>query len=65
MAMNNPVFWDVTPCGFCENERFGGKYRIHHQGDNRVLRFHFTPNFVPCSHIFVTLMMEMILSSET
>jgi hypothetical protein len=23
-AMKNGVFWDVTPCGSCENRRFGG-----------------------------------------
>jgi hypothetical protein len=22
--MNNSVFWDVTPCGFCKDLRFGG-----------------------------------------
>jgi hypothetical protein len=22
--MKNGVFWDVTPCGLCENQRFGG-----------------------------------------
>jgi hypothetical protein len=26
--MENSVFWDVTP-----NRRFGGMYRLHHQGD--------------------------------
>jgi hypothetical protein len=29
----NFVFWDVTPYGSCENRRFGGTYRILHQGD--------------------------------
>jgi hypothetical protein len=24
LAMNNRVFWDVTPCGSCKNRRFGG-----------------------------------------
>jgi hypothetical protein len=24
VAMKNGVFWDVTPCGFCMNRRFGG-----------------------------------------
>jgi hypothetical protein len=24
VTMNNCVFWDVTPCGFCKNQRFGG-----------------------------------------
>jgi hypothetical protein len=22
--LKNAVFWDVTPCGFCKNRRFGG-----------------------------------------
>jgi hypothetical protein len=22
--MKNVVFWDVTPCGCCKNQRFGG-----------------------------------------
>jgi hypothetical protein len=24
LTMKNGVFWDVTPCGSCENRRFGG-----------------------------------------
>jgi hypothetical protein len=24
VTMNNGVFWDVTPCGSCKNQRFGG-----------------------------------------
>jgi hypothetical protein len=31
-TMKNGVFWDVTPCGSCKNRRFGGAYRLHHQG---------------------------------
>jgi hypothetical protein len=23
VTMRNGVFWDVTPCGFCKNRRFG------------------------------------------
>jgi hypothetical protein len=30
----NTVFSDVTRCGSCKNLRFGGTYRLHHQGDN-------------------------------
>jgi hypothetical protein len=30
--MKNAVFWDVAPCRFCVNRRFGGKYRLHLQG---------------------------------
>jgi hypothetical protein len=33
MTMKDGVFWDVTPCGSCKNQRFGGTYRLHHQGD--------------------------------
>jgi hypothetical protein len=65
----NGVFWDVTPCGSCKNRRFRGTYCLHHQGDkNRwtrnVLRL-FTANIVPSSHILVTLMLEVLSSSET
>jgi hypothetical protein len=31
--MKNGVFWDVTPCGSCKNRRFGGTWRLLHQGD--------------------------------
>jgi hypothetical protein len=24
VIMNNGVFWDVTPYGYCKNRRFGG-----------------------------------------
>jgi hypothetical protein len=30
--MKNSVFWDVTPCGSCDNRRFGRTCRFHHQG---------------------------------
>jgi hypothetical protein len=29
----NGVFWVVTPCGSCKNRRFGGTWRLLHQGD--------------------------------
>jgi hypothetical protein len=31
--MKNGVFWDVTQCGSCKNRRFGGTWRLLHQGD--------------------------------
>jgi hypothetical protein len=31
-VLKNAVFRDVTPCGYCKNRRFGGTYRLHHQG---------------------------------
>jgi hypothetical protein len=39
VTMKNAVFWDVTPCGSCKNRRFGGTWRLLHQGDkNRRTR---------------------------
>jgi hypothetical protein len=32
VTMKNTVFWDVTPCCPCKNRRYGGTYRLHHQG---------------------------------
>jgi hypothetical protein len=29
----NGVFCVVTPCGSCKNRRFGGTWRLLHQGD--------------------------------
>jgi hypothetical protein len=63
--MENGVFWDVTPCGSCKIRRFGGTFRLHHQGDNSVLRLLVTANVVPSSQILVIIMMEAIHSSET
>jgi hypothetical protein len=31
VTMKIAVFWDMMPCGSCENRRFGGTYRLHHQ----------------------------------
>jgi hypothetical protein len=31
--LKNGVFLDVTPCGSCKNRRFGGNWRLLHQGD--------------------------------
>jgi hypothetical protein len=30
--MKNAVFWDVAPCRYCVNRRFGETYRLHLQG---------------------------------
>jgi hypothetical protein len=50
--MKNGVFWDVTPCGSCENR-------------SSVLRLLVTPSVVPSSTILVTLMKEALSFSET
>jgi hypothetical protein len=31
VTMTNAVFWDVAPCGFTINRRFGGTCRFHLQ----------------------------------
>jgi hypothetical protein len=31
--MKNAVFWDVTPCDTCKYQRFGGIYKLRHQGE--------------------------------
>jgi hypothetical protein len=33
VTVKNGVFWVVTPCGSCKNQRFGGTYCLHHQDD--------------------------------
>jgi hypothetical protein len=53
--MKNYVFWDVTPCGSCNNKLFFRSVR----------RLLVTANVVPSSPILVTLMMEALRSSET
>jgi hypothetical protein len=57
--MKNGVFWDVTPCVSCKNTRFGGTWRLLHQG-----RLLVAACVVPGSPILVTLM-EAPGSSET
>jgi hypothetical protein len=52
VTMKNAVFWDLTPCGSCKNR-------------HSVRRLLVNANFVPISLILVTLMMEVIGSSET
>jgi hypothetical protein len=54
VTMKNAIFWDVTPCGSCKNQHFGG---THHN-------ITVTTNVVPSLPILVTLMMEVIHASE-
>jgi hypothetical protein len=58
--MKIAVFLVITPCGSCKNRRFGGTYRLHHQGEKYQLA-----NAVPSSLILFTLMIEAMYSSET
>jgi hypothetical protein len=58
VMVKNAVFWDVTPCFSCKDQRFGETYRLYYQVDkNQRARNKLT--------ILVTLMMEEIRSSET
>jgi hypothetical protein len=64
-----PVFWDVTPCFSGKTRRFGGTYRLNHQGRKNnelgtVLQLLLTAKVIRSSLIHSTLMMEPIRSSE-
>jgi hypothetical protein len=72
ITLLNGVFWVITPCGSCENRRFGGTWRLLHQGDKNhlvflrsVRRLLVAAYVVPSSPILVTLMKEAAGSSET
>jgi hypothetical protein len=57
VTTKNTVFWDITPCGSCENRHIGGKYRgRHHHGETvflrSVLQSLVTANVLPSSLIF-------------
>jgi hypothetical protein len=65
--LKNAHFRDMTPYGSCKNRRFGGIYRLHHQGGNSQRtrnNVSVTANVVPSSQIIFTLIM-VIHSSET
>jgi hypothetical protein len=36
IELKKAIFWNGTRCGSCKNRRFGGKYRLHHQGDKKL-----------------------------
>jgi hypothetical protein len=36
ICMKNAIFWDVTPCGSCKNQYFGGLHCLHYQGDRNL-----------------------------
>jgi hypothetical protein len=68
LTMKNCVFWDVTPCGSCKNQRVGVTYRLHQQtriGEPGTTLALVTANVVPSFPILVTLMMEVLSSSDT
>jgi hypothetical protein len=37
VTIKNVVFWVVTLCSPRKNQRFGGTYRLNHQGENNQL----------------------------
>jgi hypothetical protein len=37
--MKNGVFWVVTQCGSCNKRRFGGTWRLLHQGNKNPKRW--------------------------
>jgi hypothetical protein len=58
MIMMKAVFWDVAPCGYSVNRRFGGKYHLTY-----ATLAH--PGSIADLFLSATLKMEAIRSSET
>jgi hypothetical protein len=51
VTMQNSVFRDVTPCGFCENGLFTGNCRLRHRAEQiseLVTASAITNNLVTC-----------------
>jgi hypothetical protein len=74
MTIKNAVFCDVTPCSSCKNRRFGGTWRLLHQGDigelgtTLAVTNNIKNNNIEIflrSVLLVTLMKEVLSSSET
>jgi hypothetical protein len=57
--MNVAIFWDIPPCSFYVNRRFGGTYHLHHQVHSYSLHAGFMLG------LFSTLKMGVMRSSET
>jgi hypothetical protein len=38
VTRKNAVFWNVAPCRYCINRRFGGTYGLHLQGRRKYPR---------------------------
>jgi hypothetical protein len=60
--MKNAVFWDIMTFGSCKCRRFGGTYRLHYRNALLLLVM---AHVVPSSPILVTLIMEVLISSNT
>jgi hypothetical protein len=52
VTMKNAVFWDVTPCRFCMNWRFGGTYRLQLQ-DRKIRERGTSLAAATCSRLFL------------
>jgi hypothetical protein len=72
VTMKDAVFWDVDPCRYFVNRRFGGMYRLHLQGirnpramNQREQVYSYLLTLVHRSWIYYTLKMEAIRFSET
>jgi hypothetical protein len=69
--IKNGVFWDVRPCRYCVNRRFGGAYRLHLQGikirerGTRVSRWLQHSKFMSRAFAFPSLRLHDAKSSDT
>jgi hypothetical protein len=67
ITMKNTVFWDVAPCRYFVNRRFGGTYRLHLQGrrNPRVMnqREQLAVDWVTVRYTLLTLVHRSWISS--
>jgi hypothetical protein len=45
-SLRNALFLDATLCDSCKNQRFGGTYCLHHQGDKNQLMLFLASQFL-------------------
>jgi hypothetical protein len=53
-CLKKTLFWDMAPCRYCVNRRFGGTYRLHLQSTrkNKKIRERGTSWFFACGFSF-------------
>jgi hypothetical protein len=67
VTMKNAIFWDVTPCGSCKNERFRRTYCIRQKADkNRRAgnKLVVTNNRSILQRIFIRGMLRLLATSN-
>jgi hypothetical protein len=58
--LKTTIFWDMTLCGSCENRRFGGRCRLHHQGERNQLAKNNISNSQHCGENLKSYRMKVL-----